>query len=74
MSNQNSPKSPWTLRRIAAIAAIVLLVGMYLVTFVAAILSHPGAADLFRASLTMTIAVPIMLWIILYAVKHIHKD
>ena len=66
--NQDQPdKTPWTPKRIAAIVAIVLLVGMYLFTLYAALTARPGADQLFRASLGMTIGVPILLWIVLWA-------
>ncbi len=62
-----SDKTPWTPKRIAAIIAIVLLAGMYLFTLYAALTARPGADSLFRASLAMTIGVPILLWILLWA-------
>ena len=65
---QGSKSYPWTARRIVALAAIILLVGMYVATLVAALLSSPGAGDLFRFCLGMTIAVPIFAWIILWAI------
>ena len=66
--NQDQPdKTPWTPKRIAAIVAIVLLVGMYLFTLYAALTARPGAAQLFRARLGMTIGVAILRWIVLWA-------
>ena len=61
-------KAPWTAKRIAAVAGIVLLVAMYVVTFVSALIGTPGAGKLFRFSLGMTIAVPIFLWIFIWCV------
>ena len=61
-------KAPWTVKRIAAVAGIVLLVAMYVVTFVSALIGTPGAGKLFRFSLGMTIAVPIFLWIFIWCV------
>ena len=42
---------------------IVLLVGLYILTFVSALIGTGGSGRLFRFSLGMTIAVPIFLWI-----------
>lgn len=50
-------------RRIAAWIGILLLAGMYLLTFAAALLARPGASTLFRMSLALTIALPIAIWI-----------
>ena len=61
-------KAPWTLKRAAAVAGIVLLVAMYVVTLVSALMGTPGAGRLFRFSLGMTIAVPIFLWIFIWCV------
>lgn len=64
-------KAPWTVKRIAAVAGIVLLVAMYVLTLVSALMGTPGAARLFRFSLGMTIAVPIFLWIFIWCVGKI---
>ena len=49
-------------RRILALVGVVLLVGMYLVTLIAAITSSPQSPALFKASLVCTMLVPIMLY------------
>ena len=56
-------KAPSTVKRVAAVIGIVLLVGLYLLTFVSAFLGTESSGRLFRFSLGMTIAVPIFLWI-----------
>ena len=61
-------KAPWTARRIAAVIGIVLLVGLYLLTFISALMGTEGSGRLFRFSLGMTIAVPIFLWIFSWCV------
>ena len=61
-------KAPWTARRIAAVIGIVLLVGLYLLTFISALMGTEGSGRLFRFSLGMTIAVPIFLWIFIWCV------
>lgn len=61
------------IKRIIAWIAIILLVALYVVSFIAALLSTPGHGEFFRFTLGMTVAVPIMAWIILYAIDHIRK-
>lgn len=61
----------WTARRIIALIAIILLVGMYVVTLIAAMFSSPSTSRLFRFCLGMTIAVPIFAWIGIYAAGYI---
>ena len=71
---KSGQKAPWTAKRVAAVAGIVLLVGMYLVTFVSALIGTPGANRLLRISLGMTIAVPIFLWIFIWCIKSMGSD
>lgn len=67
--HKNTTKSPVnTARRIIAWIAIILLAGLYIMTFISALLSRPGAGRLFRFCLGMTIAVPIFAWICIWAV------
>ena len=61
-------KAPWTAKRVAAVAGIVLLVGLYLLTFISACIGTESSGKLFRFSLGMTIAVPIFLWIFIWCV------
>ena len=61
-------KAPWTAKRIAAIIGIVLLVGLYLLTFISALIGTEASGRLFRFSLGMTIAVPIFLWIFAWCI------
>jgi hypothetical protein len=64
---KNKKKYPWTAKRVIALAAILLLVGLYALLLVSALLSGPGTGKLFRFCLGMTIAVPIFAWIAIYA-------
>ena len=53
--NGNAPeKAPWTAKRVAAVIGIVLLVGLYILTFVSALIGTGGSGRLFRFSLGMT--------------------
>ncbi|MDO4804014.1 MAG: HAD family phosphatase [Lachnospiraceae bacterium] len=57
------------LKRIAALAAVALLLGIYVSTFVFAISKSPMAPSLFKASLGCTILVPVLLYAFLLAVR-----
>ena len=46
--NGNAPeKAPWTAKRVAAVIGIVLLVGLYILTFVSALIGTGGSGRLF---------------------------
>lgn len=74
-SKKNSKKQyPWTAKRIAAWIGIVFLGAMYVVTLIFAVFDFPGADKLFRASLGLTIAVPIFLWLFIWVIGYMnHK-
>ncbi len=61
-------RSPWTAKRVAAIIGIILLVALYVLTFVSALIGTESAGRLFRFSLGMTVAVPIFLWIFIWCI------
>ena len=61
-------KSSWTVKRVAAVIGIVLLLGLYLLTFISALIGTEASGRLFRFSLGMTIAVPIFLWIFIWCI------
>lgn len=68
------PSAPSPLRRVAAMAAIVLLAGMYIVTFVLAVLGDERSARLLRFCFGMTIFVPIFLWVVIWCIGFLrHK-
>jgi len=50
------------LKRIGAIALVVLLVGLYITTFILAFMKSPTAQALFQGSVITTIALPVMLY------------
>ena len=64
------------IKQIAAIIICVMLVGMYVVSFIAAIMAKPQAHGLFMASVGMTIMVPLLLYgyTIIYKVIHPEKS
>ena len=63
-------KAPWTLKRAAALFAVILLVTMYLLAFVSAIFHFPGSAALLRISLALTVVLPLFLWILIWFLTH----
>lgn len=50
-------------QRIFALIAVVLLLGMYLLTLIAGITTSPAAPELFKMSLGASILLPIMFWL-----------
>lgn len=67
-SEQNKNTKTGRARQIAAIIGIVLLAGMYVVTFISACIGSDASGRLFRLSLGMTIAIPIFLWIFIWCI------
>lgn len=62
-------KKKRTPKQIAALICVILLVGMYLLTFIVACLDFPGAGNWFAACLFATIGLPILLWVYLWLYK-----
>lgn len=66
------------IKQVVAIVMCVLLVGMYVASFVAAIFAKPQAHGLFMASVGMTIMIPLLLYAytIIYRVIHpeVHRE
>ncbi len=60
-----SMNSKWTPKRIVAVIAIVLLVGLYVLTLIAALLSTPESSTLFRVSLVLTVVIPVLSYLII---------
>ncbi len=58
--------SKWNLKRVIAACAIVLLVGLYVATLIAAIFSAPGKGSLFRLCLIMTVVVPVLAYLVIH--------
>lgn len=53
-------------KQIAALVCVVLLVSLYVVTFLVACFGSVDSGRLFAACLTATIGLPILLWILLW--------
>ena len=61
------------LRRIFAAAGAVVLLGMYLLTFISAILATPATHALFLGSLSATIIITIFLYAYTLIYKMVYK-
>ena len=73
-TEKGSSDSGGNLRRAAAIIAIVLLVGLYLVTFVLAVAGNEKSAGMLRFCFGMTIFVPLFAWVMIWCVGYLrHK-
>lgn len=64
-------KNKLTVKQIAAWIGIIVLVAMYVVLLIEAILGRPGTQNVFFACVGATIAVPIVLWLFLWAYSSI---
>ena len=56
-------KKKFTFKQIVAIIGLLLIVGMYVASFVFALMAKPGAEGMFMASLVATVIIPIVLYI-----------
>ena len=56
-------KKKVTFKQILAVIGLLLIVGMYVASFVFALTAKPGAEGMFMASLVATVIVPIVLYI-----------
>ncbi len=66
--NTSRKKYPWTAKRIAAWICIAALAAMYLITLILALTDNTAAGSLFKASLLLTIVLPIFCWIFIWAI------
>ena len=62
-------KEKMPIKRILAIAGIVVLVGMYVTSLVLAIIHSPAALNFLKASLAATLIVPIILYVLMMFFK-----
>lgn len=69
-----SQKRKKTPKQIAALVCVILLLSLYIFTFIVALLDFPDSDRLFAACLTATIGLPILLWIYLELYKKVKKD
>ena len=66
-STDNDQKTPvW--KRVLAITGIVILAGMYLLLLYEALTGSPDTYNVFITCVAATIAVPIVLWLIIWSI------
>lgn len=53
-------------KQVLAILAIVILLGLYIATFIFALIDSPNSGRMFQACLFATIGVPLLLWIYMW--------
>ena len=60
------------MKRILALAAVVLLAGMYVLTLIFALMKSEHAQAMFRGALGCTILIPVLLYLILMVARSLH--
>ena len=67
-------KKKVTFKQILAVVGLLLIVGMYVASFVFALTAKPGAEGMFMASLVATVIIPIVLYIFIALDKWAKKN
>lgn len=70
--NEDKPKKKITSKQVVALAGVVLLAAMYLVTLVVAIFDQNNSGRLFQACLVGTIAIPLLIWVYIWMYGKLH--
>lgn len=60
-------------KQIAALIGIIFLVGLYIVTLIAACFSSPASSGLFLACVYATITIPVLLWAYQFIYKLVRR-
>ena len=63
MKDHNNPKKKITSKQVVAMAGVILLVAIYIITLLVAIFNPGESGNYFQICLVSTIAVPILIWI-----------
>ena len=58
-------------QRIAAIVVVIMLLSLYIITFLLAVFAKPGANQMFLASLLCTIIIPTVLYVTMWLMRKI---
>lgn len=61
-------------KRIGSIIGIVLLLSMYVISFIVAFFATEAAPGLFLACAFSTVAIPIMIYLFIAAYKYVHRN
>ena len=62
------------IKRILALAAVIILAGLYIATLVTAFIVTPATVYLFRTSIIATIMIPILMYVLLFIYRLIHPE
>lgn len=64
------------IKRILALIGVLILVGIYIVTFISAIFTTPATDALWKASIYCTVAVPVLLYayMLIYKILKKHRE
>lgn len=71
-NSQNSPKKKITSKQVVALAGVILLAAMYLITLVVAIFDQDSSGRLFQVCLVGTIAIPLLIWVYIWMYGKLH--
>ena len=63
MKDHSNPKKKITSKQVVAMAGVILLVAIYIITLLVAIFNPGESGNYFQICLVSTIAVPILIWI-----------
>lgn len=66
MKNQKKHSSKLNPKQVAAILGIVLLVLLYLITFIVAFIDQSSSGQLFRLCLLATFTIPLLIWVYIW--------
>ena len=61
------------IKRVLAVIAVILLVSMYVITFISSIIDSPNADSLFKASLYATFVVPVFIYAVMLVYRLVKK-
>lgn len=59
-------KKKMTVKRVAALLAVILLAALYVLTLIAAVFDTTAAGSLFRICLICTVAIPLLAWVFIW--------
>lgn len=62
-----------SLKQILAILAIILLAALYLTTLIVSFLDFPGKMHFFTACIVATLALPIIIWLLIWSAGKLKK-
>lgn len=66
-------KNKWNLKKVCALVGLLILVGMYVLSFIAAFSKSENAFGLLMTSFALTFIIPLMMYCILAMVKEREK-